>query len=263
MDFQQIIDCFKAGDPISLAIVAVSILILICSVVAIVISIYLAISYVKYNRKKNTCGLTGEQAARKILDANGLQHIRVKAVGSILFGNSYSHYFKKVRLRRLTWKKQSVASLAMAAQKSSLAVLDKEKDPDMKRRIRLVPIIDFGPFFFIPLLLIGIIADALIYGKFGTFSLICAIVGLLFYLFSFILSLSVLKTEKKAQKRAIEILKENKMATGDEIEDMKSLFRLYNIEYVNNMILAMLELIYKVLQVVAVLQGNSSSSSNK
>jgi len=56
---------------------------------------------VKYNRKRNSSGKTGEEIARKILDDNDLKNIRVSKNGSILFGNSYSHYFKKVRLRRL------------------------------------------------------------------------------------------------------------------------------------------------------------------
>ncbi len=115
----------------------VLVLLAIALIVAFVISICLAISYVKYNKKKNSVGKTGEQVARKILDDNGLEHIAVSKNGSILFGNSYSHFLKKkVRLRRLTWQKDSVTSLAMAAQKSSLAVMDKEGDPSMKKTYR-------------------------------------------------------------------------------------------------------------------------------
>lgn len=93
------------SDSIILALIVVGGLLIIASIVALVISIYLAVSYVKYNRRENSAGKTGEEVARKILDDNGLRHIQVSKNGSILFGNSYSHYFKKVRLRRLTWKK--------------------------------------------------------------------------------------------------------------------------------------------------------------
>lgn len=119
----------------------VAILICICGLVALVVSIWLAIKYVKFNRKENSAGLTGEQVARKILDDNDLAHIKVKSTGSIMFGNSYSHFFKKVRLRRMTRHEKSLTSLGMGAQKASLAILDKENDPDMKKRIRLYPII--------------------------------------------------------------------------------------------------------------------------
>lgn len=40
----------------------------------------------------------------------------------------------------------------------------------------------------------------------------------------------------------------------------RKLFRLYNIEYINDMVIALLELIYRILQIVAYVQGSSSSS---
>lgn len=251
------------SDGIILAMVVIIGLLVIASVVALIISICLAIAYVKYNRKKNSCGKTGEEVARTILDQNGLQNIRVSKTGSIMFGNSYSHYFKKIRLRRLTWKKDSVTSLSMAAQKSSLAVLDKEGDPDMKTRIRLTPVMYFGPLAFVPLVIIGALLDLFIFKTGNGFcTILFAGFGMAIYLVAFILSLMVLKTEKKAQTMALKLMKEEGLANDEEIEMSKKLFRLYNIEYVNDMIIALLELIYRVLQIVAYIQANSSSNSS-
>ena len=213
--------------------------------------------------RKNSLGKTGQDIAREVLDKNELEHIRVSCTGSILFGNSYSHYFKKVRLRRLTWKKDSVSSLAMAVQKASLAVLDKENDVDMKTRVRLTPFIYFGPLAFVPLLVIGVLLDVFFFSNAnGICSIICVSLASLTYLASFIMSIKVLKTEKKAQNKAYEIMKKDGLATDEEIEMCKELFRLYNIEYINDMVIALLELIYRILQIVALSQ-NSSSSSNK
>lgn len=234
-------------------------LLIIASIFAFGISIYLSISYVRYNKKQNSCGKTGEQIARKILDHHELGHIKVSKTGSIMFGNSYSHYFKKVRLRRLTWQKRSVTSLAMAAQKSALAVLDKENDADMRTRVRLTPLIYFGPIAFVPMVVIGVLLDVLL--STGFCGILFTVLGLGFYLLSFVMSILVLKTEKKAQKRAYEIMKEEGLATEEELESCKKLFRLYNIEYINDMVIALLELIYRVLQIIAYVQ-NSSSSSN-
>ena len=236
-------------------------LLIIASIFAFGISIYLSISYVRYNKKQNSCGKTGEQIARKILDHHELGHIKVSKTGSIMFGNSYSHYFKKVRLRRLTWKKQSVTSLAMAAQKSALAVLDKENDADMRTRVRLTPLIYFGPIAFVPMVVIGVLLDVLL--STGFCGILFTVLGLGFYLLSFVMSILVLKTEKKAQKRAYEIMKEEGLATEEELESCKKLFRLYNIEYINDMVIALLELIYRVLQIIAYVQNSSSSSSKQ
>lgn len=251
------------SDGIVISMAVIIGLIVIASLAALAVSIYLSISYHKYNRKQNSCGKMGEAIARTILDKNGLSNIKVSKTGSIMFGNSYSHYFKKVRLRRLTWKKQSVTSLAMAAQKSSLAVMDKEKDPDMKKLVKLTPFIYFGPLAFIPLVIIGALIDLyVIKGSNATCLIVLTALGLVFYLASFVMSLLVLKTEKKAQKRAYEILKNNGLATSEELESCKKLFKLYNIEYVNNMIIALLELVYRVLQIIAYVQNASSSSNN-
>ena len=251
------------SDGIIFLMGIVLILILIVSVFALGVQIVLAIKYHKYNKKQNSLDMTGSDIARKILDENGLEHIKVKSSGSILFGNSYSHYFKKVRLRRLTWKKKSVASLAMASQKSCLAILDKEDDPDMRTRVKLTPIIYFGPVAFIPLVIIGILLDVLVVkSQSAVCTIICMALGLLIYLASFIMSIKVLKTEVKAQNKAYEVLKENNMATDEELVMLKELFKLYNIQYVNDMIVALLEFIYRVLQIVAAAQQSSSASSD-
>ena len=240
-------------------------LIIVFALVGIGISIALWLKYHKLNKTKNSCGLTGEQAARRILDTNGLQNIRVKCTGSLIFGNSYSHVFKKVRLRRFTYKKDSVTSLAMAAQKSSLAIMDKEKDPIMKTRNVLIPLQILGPLMFLPLVVIGIILDVIIAmnnNASPTFltTFICAGIGVLLYVVSFALTVVILKAETKAQAKSIEILRAEHLATESEVESIKELYKMYNLEYVNNMILAFLELLLRVLQIVAAAQGNAARS---
>lgn len=271
-NMQQIIDLIKdktgtTSDGIAIAMIVVGALIVVFAAIGVGISIYLFFKYHRLNKTKNSCGLTGEQVARKILDDNGLQHIKVKATGSLIWGNSYSHYFKKLRLRRFTYKKDSVTSLAMAAQKSSLAIMDKENDPIMKTRNILIPLQFFGPFMFLPLVIIGIIIDVLIAAMNNaepTFILtfVFAGVGVLFYAVSFALTGVILKAETKAQKKSIEILEKDHLATAEEIEEIKGLYKIYNLEYINNMILAFLELLLRVLQIVAAAQGSAARSNN-
>ncbi len=244
------------------ALFVVGALILLVALVSIIVSIVLGVKYYRFNRKENSAGLTGVEAARKVLDANGLEHIKVKTVGSLMFGNSYSHYFKKVRLRRLTRHKKSITALAMGVQKASLAVLDKEGDRAMRTRIRLIPLITFGPLAFIPLLVVGVLLDFLVLKTNGWVTICFAALGAVFYLLSFVLSLMTLKTEKRAQERAYELLRENDMATQEEIADIKKLFKLYNIQYVNDMILSALELLYYVLEIVSGVTGGSAGSSS-
>ena len=134
----------------------------------------------------------------------------------------------------------------------------KEGDPDMKKRIRLVPLITFGPFAFIPLILVGAALDYFVFSQNGACVYILGGLGLLFYVYAIVLSVLTLRTEKKAQERAYIYLQANNMATASELEALRELFRLYNIQYINDIILASLELLYNVLQIAIALNKNSS-----
>ena len=65
------------------------------------------------------------------------------------------------------------------------------------------------------------------------------------------------------KKKACEILLKENMATKEEIANMQELFKLYNIQYVIDIIIELLQMIMKVLEVVAKIQANNSSSNNE
>ena len=239
------------------ALIIIGVLIVIVGIVSAITSIWLVIKYFRFNRKENSLGLTGMEIARKILDDNGLSHIKVKRTGSLLFGNSYSHYFKKVRLRGFIRHETSLTSMGMGAQKAALAILDKEGDEDMKKRVRLVPLITFGPFAFIPLILIGAILDLFVFNGNGVCTMLLGVVAILFYAYALVLSVMTLKTEKKAQQRAYEILERDYHITGEELASLKELFRLYNIQYINDIIISSLELLYTVIEIAIAVKGKN------
>ena len=241
---------------LEIALMIVGVLIAIVGLVSGITSIWLVVKYFRFNRRENSLGLTGIEVARKILDDNGLEHIKVKRTGSLFFGNSYSHYFKKVRLRGFIRHETSITSMGMGAQKAALAILDKEGDEDMRKRIRLVPLITFGPFAFIPLILIGAALDYFVFNGNGICTLVLGFIGLLFYVYSVVLSVLTLKTEKKAQNRAYEILEREYHITDEELLSIKELFRLYNIQYINDIILSSLELIYTILEIAIAVKKN-------
>ena len=240
---------------LEISLIIVGILIVIVGIASAITSIWLTIKYFRFNRKKNSLGLTGMQIARKFLDDNGLEHIKVKRTGSILFGNSYSHYFKKVRLRGLIRHETSLTSIGMGAQKAALAILDKEGDPDMRKRIKLVPIVMFGPFAFIPIITIGALLDFFMFNRSGICIYVCCGLGLLLYTYSLIFSILTLKTEKKAQERAYDILARNYHVTEEELSALKELFHLYNVQYINDIIISSLELLYPAIEIAIAVKG--------
>ena len=132
----------------------------------------------------------------------------------------------------------------------------------MRKRIKLVPLVSFGPFAFIPIITIGALLDFFMFNQSGICIYVCCGLGLLLYTYSLIFSILTLKTEKKAQQRAYEILRDDYGITTEELDALKELFHLYNIQYINDIILSSLELIYRALQIVIMIKGGRDSSNN-
>ena len=81
----------------------------------------------------------------------------------------------------------------------------------------------------------------------------------MFYAYAVVLSILTLKTEKKAQEKAYSILQQESFATEEELSLLKELFHLYNVQYINDIILSSLELIYYALEILSALNDNSTS----
>ena len=137
--------------------------------------------------------------------------------------------------------------------------MDKEGDADMKKRVRLVPLITFGPFAFIPLIVIGALLDLFVFSGNGVCTSVLGAVAVLFYAYAVVLSVLTLKTEKKAQERAYDILERDYHVTSEELSALKELFHLYNIQYVNDIILSSLELLYTMLEIAIAVKGKSDN----
>ncbi len=238
----------EAPSPVVPFMVTVTALIVIISVFALMVAIWLSISYAKDNHQKNTAGKTGQAIARQILDDHGLAKLKVAASGSVLLGNSYSHLFRKIRLRRRFFRADSVAALAAAVQVPCLAILSAQGDAGMKSRRRATPLICLGLWGLVPMILTGVALDLVVPFAKGWWMMGFTILALVLFLLALVLALRALKTEKKAQTMALGLLTGG-LASDDELARCKRLYQLYTAEYVNNLFLAPLGLIYRVFHI--------------
>ena len=101
------------------------------------------IRYSRANRQPISSRMSGMDAARFVLDREGLDYVNVRKAGLIgdaLFGNYYNIYTKTICLRSILGKidnKQTVTSTALAVQKAGLASLCENGDrPGQRRRAR-------------------------------------------------------------------------------------------------------------------------------
>ena len=103
------------------------------------------------------------------------------------------------------------------------------------------------------MLAVGALLDFFVFSGSGVCTLALGVLGLLFYVYAIVLSALTLKTEKKAQQKAYELLEKSYSITPEELSALKELFRLYNIQYINDIILSSLELIYRVLEIAMII----------
>ena len=100
-------------------------------------------SYAKYSKMANSRNMTGAQAARMVLDANGLHNVPVEAVK----GELTDHYDPRSRTLRLSqgiYGVPSVAAIAVAAHEAGHAIQHATGYAPLKTRTAIVPLVNIG-----------------------------------------------------------------------------------------------------------------------
>lgn len=175
----------------------------------------------QYSRILSQSGYTAAQAARGILDANGLSDIRIEQVG----GNLTDHYdprHKVLRLSQPVYNSTSLAALGVAAHEVGHAMQDKEEYAAMKVRSAIAPVAQFGNYASWLILIIGLI--------FGNFNL--AMAGVVVFLAVVIFQLVTLPLEYNASSRALIALEGGGYLRGSEVDGAKKVLNAAALTYV-------------------------------
>lgn len=100
-------------------------------------------SYKKYSKVANSAGITGAQAARRVLDDNGLHDVQIELVK----GELSDHYDPRKRVLRLSQtiaNVPSIAGVAVAAHEAGHAIQHAQGYGPLKTRTALVPLVNIG-----------------------------------------------------------------------------------------------------------------------
>ena len=239
---------------LELAIMIVSGIIVVALIVALIVQIVLIFKYKKFNKTPLQNGLTSQQTARSLLDANGLENVQIKKLGFfrriLLFGNHYSVMTKTIFLRKNILDSSSVTAVGIATQKACLAIQHKNKDKNFIFRYVLQILTLFTPLLFYLSIVIGLIIDIVTQFT-GIPTTIGLFVGIGFYLLVFVLQIVNIKVEKKANEQAVEILRSSNIFTEQEIDRFKELLKLYIVADIMVLILSILKLILQILKIFA------------
>lgn len=199
-------------------------------------------AYKKYARVANQTGMTGMMAARRILDANGLNHVRIEMTP----GTLSDHYDPRGCVMRLSadvYNGSSVAAVSIAAHESGHAIQHGTGYGLLKFRNTIVPVVNFAS----KLSWIMIIAGIIIAGAGSYFGSFIFDLGILFFVAVVVFHLVTLPVELNASNRAIAQMQQLAIIGPADVRGSKKVLSAAAMTYVAALATAVLQLIRLLL----------------
>lgn len=214
----------------------------IIMLVPIGIQMYLKKTYSSHLKIQNSSGLTGAQAARKVLDENGLYNVSIEPVKGQL-SDHYDPRDKVVRLSEDNYYGTSIASVSVATHEVGHAIQDAEDYSFLRFRHALVPVANAGSnlsFFFI--------LGGLLFQATGMM-----LIGIIFFAAAVLFQLVTLPVEFNASSRALNVMVGSGIIRNDEEGGAKKVLNAAALTYVAATVIAVLELLRFVLAFVGMI----------
>ena len=193
-------------------------------------------TFSRYSKVRSLRGLTGAQAARYILDRNGLAHVRIEQVA----GNLTDHFDPRtnvVRLSQSVYNVPSIAAVGVAAHECGHAVQYAVGYGPMKLRAAIIPATNFGSKLALPLILIGLL--------FNSSQLLLA--GILLFSLTAVFQLVTLPVEFNASSRALHTLDQQGLLTQEELAGTRKVLTAAALTYVAALLVALVQLVRMLL----------------
>ena len=178
-------------------------------------------TFSKYKDVLSRRGMTGMDAARRILDANGLYGVRIEHIS----GNLNDHYDPRdnvIRLSDATYSSASVASIGVAAHEAGHAIQHAKGYLPIKIRNAIIPAANIGSTLSMPLFFIGLLL--------GLPSL--ALAGVTLFSAILVFQIATLPVEFNASRRALAILDNSGILDEDEVKSAGKVLRAAAMTYV-------------------------------
>ncbi|MNO47633.1 putative neutral zinc metallopeptidase [compost metagenome] len=190
----------------------------------------------KWSKVQNMYGLTGHDAARRMLDSNGLYDVPIEPVRGTL-SDHYDPIKRVVRLSEPVYYERSISAVAVACHEVGHAIQHKESYPMLVLRHKMFPIVNFASGIAPFLLLAGIIFQA--------FNLIG--LGIIFFSAAVLFQLVTLPVEFNASSRARKIMLSQGYVTQNEERSVGKVLNAAALTYVAAALISLLELLRYVL----------------
>ena len=194
-------------------------------------------SFNKYSKVRAMRGLTGAQAARRMLDAAGLTDVAIEQT----HGSLTDHYDPRARVLRLSqtvYGVNSVAAVSVACHEAGHAIQHAEEYMPLLMRNNIVPVVNFASQLSWPLILVGIMLGASS-GIGDTLFMVGVIAFLAVILFHAI----TLPVEFNASNRAMANMESLGLIMDDEQHGARKVLRAAAMTYVASLAMAIINLL--------------------
>lgn len=208
---------------------------LACMVLSAIASAGVRRTYSSCSRTICRSGLSGRDAAERLLRMNGVNDISIGRVSGEL-SDHYDPGKGVVNLSDSTADSRSVAAVAVAAHEIGHVMQKKEGYAPYRLRTALVPVVNFGSRLAMPLVLIGILLDVYVRTANPDTGFHVAMLGVVLYGASFLFSLVTLPVELDASRRAGKMLLAAGVISSDELPAARKVLSAAALTYVASLL---------------------------
>ena len=192
----------------------------------------------KYGRVRSRTGMTGAEAARRLLNSQGIYDVTIEHISGSLTDH-YDPRSKVLRLSDAVYGSDSVAAVSVAAHECGHAMQDNEDYAPLRFRSALVPVANFGSQLSWPLILIGVV--------FGGLGSPLVQIGILMFTLAVLFQLVTLPVEFNASGRAIKLLDSQGILLAEEVNGTKKVLSAAALTYVAAAAASILQLLRLII----------------
>ena len=215
------------------------ILVIIGAIICMAASGMVKSTFNKYSKYRSMSGMTGAQAAQRILDAAGIRDVQIRHISGSLTDN-YNPMQKTLNLSDGVYNSTSVAAIGVAAHECGHAVQHAKGYAPLSIRSAFVPIANIGSALAWPVILIGALMNS-------RSSMFIIDIGIFMFSFAVIFQLLTLPVEFNASRRALVQLEQLGILGTQEVGYTRKVLTAAALTYVAGAASAILQLLRIIL----------------
>ncbi len=195
-------------------------------------------TFKRFSRTGTRAGMTGADAARRLLNSQGIYDVTVRAVAGELTDH-YDPRTRTVNLSQPVYGATSISAIGVAAHECGHAMQHNEGYAPLRFRSALVPVANFGSAISWPMILIGVMI--------GGLGSPLVEIGILLFSLAVLFQLVTLPVEFNASARAVRLLDSQGILVGDEVSGTRKVLSSAALTYVAAAATSILQLLRLVI----------------